>query len=145
MTHSCRLIAVMVAESATNNAFSVCGNETFLQLYSEAPSDGGHISTLQNIYTYIYTNWTKYICVCVSMTGAERAVHLREGGWVGFHPLLLLLEARRESDASSSTSSLVFYTWVARSRSGSSSFTASALNKPSSSSSSSSSSSEGSK
>src|SRR6056300_1096647 len=38
------------------------------------------------------------------------------------------------------TSSQVFYTWVARSRSGSSSFTASALNKPSSSSSSSSSS-----
>ena len=39
-----------------------------------------------------------------------------------------------------STAELVFYTWVARSRSGSSSFTASALNKPSSSSSSSSSS-----
>ena len=32
-----------------------------------------------------------------------------------------------------STAELVFYTWVARSRSGSSSFTASALNKPSSS------------
>ena len=39
-----------------------------------------------------------------------------------------------------STAEQVFYTWVARSRSGSSSFTASALNKPSSSSSSSSSS-----
>ena len=41
-----------------------------------------------------------------------------------------------------STAEQVFYTWVARSRSGSSSFTASALNKPSSSSSSSSSSSD---